>query len=67
MPAGLADKRVALIVGNGAYEHADPLANPVNDARNVRKALSKLGFGDEDTGFVKATGRDWGRNYMAVE
>ena len=43
-----ADKRVALIVGNGAYEHADVLANPVNDARNMRKALSKLGFADED-------------------
>jgi uncharacterized caspase-like protein len=40
----LADKRVALVVGNGAYRHADPLANPVNDARGVRAALTKLGF-----------------------
>jgi WD40 repeat protein len=35
----LADKRVALVVGNGAYIHADRLTNPVNDARGIRDAL----------------------------
>jgi uncharacterized caspase-like protein len=40
----LADKRVALVVGNAAYRYADPLANPVNDARGVRDALARLGF-----------------------
>jgi formylglycine-generating enzyme required for sulfatase activity len=42
-----ADKRVALVVGNGAYVHADKLANPVNDARGVRgvrDALTGLKF-----------------------
>lgn len=31
-----AEKRVALVVGNGAYRHADRLDNPVNDAQAVR-------------------------------
>jgi hypothetical protein len=29
---GRAEKRVALVVGNAAYSHADKLSNPVNDA-----------------------------------
>src|SRR3954467_12537324 len=43
MPAH-ADKRVALVIGNGAYQHADKLLNPVNDARRMKAALEKLGF-----------------------
>jgi hypothetical protein len=39
-----AEKRVALVVGNAAYRNADRLANPVNDARGMRDALTKLGF-----------------------
>jgi uncharacterized caspase-like protein len=39
-----ADRRVALIVGNGNYQHADKLTNPITDARNMRNALAKLGF-----------------------
>jgi hypothetical protein len=39
-----AEKRVALVIGNGAYERADKLANPVTDSRRVRNSLSKLGF-----------------------
>src|SRR5262245_18783420 len=39
-----AEKRVALVVGNAAYRHADRLANPVNDARGMRDALTNLGF-----------------------
>ncbi|SLM27492.1 conserved hypothetical protein [Desulfamplus magnetovallimortis] len=35
--------RVALVVGNGAYELA-PLKNPVNDAVDMRNALEKSGF-----------------------
>jgi hypothetical protein len=35
-----AEKGVALVVGNGAYLHADKLANPVNDARGMRDALT---------------------------
>jgi hypothetical protein len=41
---GHAEKRVALAVGNGDYQHADKLANPVTDARRMRDALGKLDF-----------------------
>jgi len=36
--------RVALVVGNGAYEHAGALRNPANDARDVSAMLEGLGF-----------------------
>ncbi|WP_270732651.1 caspase family protein [Shimia sp. Alg240-R146] len=38
------EKRLALVVGNGAYQHASPLANPVNDAQAIAQKLSDLGF-----------------------
>lgn len=38
-----AERRVALVIGNGAYETA-PLKNPVNDARDVAEALRGSGF-----------------------
>jgi uncharacterized protein len=41
---GHAEKRVALVIGNGDYQHADKLANPVADARGMRDALGRLGF-----------------------
>jgi len=37
-------KRVALVVGNAAYENVTPLANPVNDGRAIAEALRRLGF-----------------------
>lgn len=37
-------KGVALVIGNGQYEHLPPLANPVNDARAVEALLDNLGF-----------------------
>ena len=40
----LADKRVALVVGNAAYRHVTPLANPSNDARLIANTLRSLGF-----------------------
>lgn len=40
----LASKRVALVVGNAAYLHAPPLANPMNDARDISERLKALGF-----------------------
>lgn len=39
-----AAKRVALVVGNAAYQHAPPLANPKNDAADVGSLLKGLGF-----------------------
>lgn len=37
-------RRTALVVGNAAYTHAEPLRNPVNDAVAVSNALEDLGF-----------------------
>ncbi|MGE5158179.1 MAG: caspase family protein [Gemmatimonas sp.] len=38
------ERRVALVVGNGAYENVPVLANPRNDAADIAAALRKLGF-----------------------
>ncbi len=43
-PAALADKRVALVIGNGAYQHAPTLANPTRDARAIGEMFEKAGF-----------------------
>ena len=37
-------KRVALIIGNNAYENVGPLEKAVNDARAMDKALAAIGF-----------------------
>jgi hypothetical protein len=43
--AALADKRVALIVGNGQYARISPkLVNPANDAHDLAQALVAMGF-----------------------
>ena len=39
-----AEKRVALIIGNSAYEHTTPLPNPKNDAVVLTRVLKRLGF-----------------------
>jgi hypothetical protein len=39
-----ADKRVALVIGNGAYVHAPHLPNPPHDAEDVAAALKRTGF-----------------------
>ncbi len=39
-----AEKRVALVIGNGAYANATPLPNPRNDAEDVAAALKRTGF-----------------------
>src|SRR3954451_14310063 len=38
------ERRVALVIGIGAYQNAPVLANPVNDARAVGDALRRLNF-----------------------
>jgi len=40
----LAEKRVALVVGNSKYAEATPLPNPVNDANAIATALKGAGF-----------------------
>ena len=44
MSAALAETRVALVVGNSAYQNTTPLANPLNDARDIAAALKSVGF-----------------------
>jgi uncharacterized caspase-like protein len=39
-----AERRVALVVGNGAYVHASRLNNPANDAVDITAALKRLDF-----------------------
>jgi len=42
--AALADKRVAFVVGNGAYKNVPQLPNPVVDAKSMSKVLRSVGF-----------------------
>ncbi len=42
--AALAQKRVALVIGNSAYQSTPALTNPRNDATDMAAALKKLGF-----------------------
>jgi tetratricopeptide (TPR) repeat protein len=44
MPAGATARRVALIVGNGAYKNVHELANPPRDAKLIAGALRDIGF-----------------------
>ena len=43
-PTAQAQKRVALVIGNSAYQHAGLFDNPKNDAIDVTGALKKHGF-----------------------
>lgn len=43
-PAAYQGRRVALVIGNGAYLGAPALANPANDARVIAKNLRDIGF-----------------------
>lgn len=38
------DRRVALVIGNSAYQSVAPLANPRNDATDLSEALTLAGF-----------------------
>ena len=40
----LAEKRVALVLGNSAYQNVAPLANPVNDGARIAATLKDAGF-----------------------
>ena len=75
-----AARRVALVIGNGAYnKEADRLANPVNDAAAMTGTLTRLGFDvaeKHDLGVAemrsalkdfedKADGADWALVFYA--
>ena len=51
-------RRVALVIGNSAYQQADSLPNPVSDARGIAAALKGLGFETVQEGY------DLGRDAM---
>lgn len=38
------ERRVALVIGNGTYEEAGTLVNPVNDSRDMAAKLRNIGF-----------------------
>ena len=42
--AATAAERVALVIGNNAYQHGGALNNAISDAKTVGDALSSLGF-----------------------
>ena len=44
-----AEKRVALVIGNSAYEHTRALPNARNDARAIATLLTKIGFAVTET------------------
>jgi uncharacterized caspase-like protein len=43
-PAAFAEKRVALVLGNAAYQNTTPLKSPTYDAADLAAVLSRLGF-----------------------
>lgn len=44
LSAAQAGARIALVVGNGDYQHAPKLLNPANDATDMTEKLKGLGF-----------------------
>jgi len=43
-PVAYADKRMALVIGNGTYQKVDKLLNPTNDAKTIAGMLRAAGF-----------------------
>ena len=44
LTSAFAEKRVALVIGNSAYQNVPKLTNPANDSKMVADALKKSGF-----------------------
>jgi Caspase domain len=44
VPAAQAEKRIALVIGNSAYQNTTELKNPRSDALDMAAALRRLGF-----------------------
>ncbi|MGI9382997.1 MAG: caspase family protein, partial [Methyloligellaceae bacterium] len=62
----LAEKRVALVIGNSDYRHVGKLRNPKNDAQLMAATLRRVGFAvttliDVDQRAMKKAMRDFGR------
>lgn len=43
-PAAVGTPKLALVIGNAAYENVQVLRNPINDANDMCASLGKLGF-----------------------
>ncbi|WLB12822.1 caspase family protein [Bradyrhizobium elkanii] len=62
--AAATGRRVALVIGNGAYAHVKALPNPPNDARAIARSLRDIGFTvseglDLDRGTMQKTINDF--------
>ncbi|NEV01733.1 caspase family protein [Bradyrhizobium uaiense] len=62
--AAATGRRVALVIGNGAYAHVKALPNPPNDARAIARSLRDIGFTvseglDLDRGAMQTTIHDF--------
>jgi uncharacterized caspase-like protein len=67
-----AERRVALVIGNSAYEHVPQLANPKNDAADMAKKLQELGFEvvvgeDLDLSSMRKTAREFTRKIEGAD
>jgi hypothetical protein len=63
----VAEKRVALVIGNSNYQNTSPLKNPVNDANLMASSLEQAGFEvtkilDADYRTLKRAMLEFGRN-----
>ena len=66
-----AEKRVALVIGNNAYDDLGRLNNPVNDAKLMTRSLRELGFDvvehtDADEKAMKRAIQEFGRRIERV-
>ncbi|UFZ04353.1 caspase family protein [Bradyrhizobium ontarionense] len=62
--AAATGQRMALVIGNGAYTHVQPLPNPPRDARAIARSLHDIGFTvvegiDLDRAAMQAKTRDF--------
>jgi tetratricopeptide (TPR) repeat protein len=65
-------RRVALVIGNGAYAHVKALPNPPNDARSIAKSLRDIGFAvsegvDLDRAAMQKMTRDFLRDAVRAQ
>lgn len=65
-------KKIALVIGNGAYKGTVALTNPVQDARAMAEKLSRLGFDvisgyDEDRVTMQKTVSDFARQAVGAD
>jgi hypothetical protein len=69
----LAERRVALVIGNAVYAHAPALRNPVNDARAMADLFKRAGFEEVvlkvDLGFdgMRLALRDFGQTTRGAD